>query len=99
MKNEIKTIAEKAFEDYLRKQGYSEMSKSGNKSTVYDYPTRVKRICERENLRNFDDLALRINDIVEKYDKDGEKSAYGAQSNGSNIKALKLFKEFIVTIS
>lgn len=94
-----KTIAEKAFEDYLRKKGASEISDSGNPSTVYDYPARVKRICKREGFQHLDELAWHINDIVQKYDKGGEHAEYGAQSNGSTRKALKLFREFIILIS
>lgn len=94
-----KSIAEKAFADYLRRQGLSEMSEAGNKSTVYNYPDRVKRICEREGFSTLDELAEHIIPTVEKYDKNGSEESYGAQSNGSNLKALKLFEEFIIVIS
>ena len=90
-----KTITEKGFEEYLRKEGYSEFTKSGHPSTVYNYPKRVKKICERENLQSLNELAEKIPTIVQKYDKNGEESAYGARSDSAYINALKRFHEFI----
>lgn len=91
----IKTITEKDFEEYLRKKRYSERTKSGNQSTVYDYPKRIKKICEREDLQSLNELAEKIHTIVQKYDKNGEEAAYGARSNSAYINALKRFQEFI----
>lgn len=90
----IKTITEKDFEEYLRKKGYSECTKSGKPSTVYDYPKRIKKICERKDLQSLNELAEKIHIIVQKYDKDGEESDYGAQSNKAYINVLKRFQEF-----
>lgn len=89
-----KNIAWRAFSKYLYDKGYSDESKSGNKSTNYDYPSRVERIYKRENLKSFDELGEHITEILNKYDKNGSEAEYGAQSNGSNITALKFFKEF-----
>ncbi len=42
-----KTIAQAAFEYYLLKNEYSEVSDKGNDSTVFDYSKRVMRICKQ----------------------------------------------------
>ncbi len=52
------------FKIYLIKQGYSEITPSGNPSTVYDYTKRVDKICKRERI-TIKQLAENIN-ICEK---------------------------------
>ena len=89
-----KTIAWRAYSKYLRDKGCSEESKTGNKSTTYDYPNRIDRICKREGFENWDSLGEHIFDILPKYETDGVESEYGKQSHGNNLKALKLFVEF-----
>ena len=89
-----KSIAWRAYSRYLRDKGYSEESKTGNQSTTYDYPNRIDRICKREGFSTWDELGEHIFDVVEKYNVNGVESEYGSQSNGSNLKALKLFIEF-----
>ena len=89
-----KTIAWRAFSKYLHDKGYSDESKSGNRSTTYDYPSRIDRICKKEGLFNWDDFGEHIFEIIEKYSPNGVEAEYGNQSNGSNLKALKLFLEF-----
>ncbi len=89
-----KTIAWRAYNMYLRDKGYSEKSKSGNLSTTYDYPNRIDRICKREGYDNWDDFGEQIFDILGKYEPNGTEAEYGNQSDGSNLKALKLFLEF-----
>lgn len=38
------------FQEFLKQEGYSEYTPSGNKSTVYDYSKRVNRVREWEDL-------------------------------------------------
>lgn len=38
------------FEQWLKGQGYSSITPSGNPSTVQDYVKRVKQICDNEKL-------------------------------------------------
>ena len=38
------------FKNYLIQKGYSEFSKNGRRSTVYDYTFRVQRVCRAEQL-------------------------------------------------
>lgn len=89
-----KPLAWRAYSKYLRDKGYSEFSESGNPSTTYNYPSRVDKICRKEGFSNRDDFGEHIFEIIEKYSPNGVEAEYGNQSNGSNLKALKLFLEF-----
>ena len=89
-----KPLAWRAYSKYLRDKGYSEFSESGNPSTTYDYPSRVDKICRKEGFSNWDDFGENIFEIIEKYSPNGVEAECGNQSNGSNLKALKLFLEF-----
>ncbi len=89
-----RTIAWRAYSKYLRDKVYSEFSEAGNPSTTYNYPSCVDKICRKEGFSNWDDFGEHIFEIIEKYSHDGTEAEYGNQSNGSNLKALKLFLEF-----
>lgn len=91
-----KTIAWRAFSKYLHDKGYSDFSENGNPSTTYNYSSRVDKVCKDEGFSNWDDFALHINDIIAEYGESGIKSEIGAQSHGSVLKALELFREFYV---
>ena len=93
----MKSIAWRAFSKFLKEKGYSEITKSGNKSTTYDYPSRIERICKREKFESWELLGEQILDVVKKYSLGGAEEKYGAQSNGSNLKALELFQEFYIS--
>ncbi len=95
MKSEENRITVNAFEDYLRKRGYSEYTPSGKQSTVFDYAKRIRKVCEWENLKDLNELAEKIHDIVPKYDEGGERADDGAKSHKAYINALKRFREFI----
>lgn len=88
------TIAYKAFSKFLFDKDYSVYSKNGNKSTVFDYPNRVQKVCKEEGILNLDAFSTHIDLIIEKYSKNGEKAIEGAKSHGSVLKALELFQEF-----
>ncbi len=92
------SIAQKTFIKYLKDKGSPLFSEAGNRSTALDYPSRVKRICVRENYETLDELEQHIEEVISKYSHGGEEAEYGAQSNGSNLKALELFKEFCETL-
>lgn len=83
------------FKDFLKDQGYSEFTQSGNPSTVYDYSKRVEEIREREGLENLDELANNIDKLVNKYDENGLERAFGEKSHRAYINALKRFQEFV----
>jgi hypothetical protein len=64
-----------------------------NPSTVYDYPKRIDKVCERENL-TWEESAKDIEKIVIQYDVTGCNEQFGRQSHGAVINALKRFQEF-----
>lgn len=82
------------FKKYLIDQGYSELTPSGNPSTVYDYMKRVERICERENI-TIKDLGDNIRFYVEKYGPYGKEADFGKRSHSAFINALRRFEDFI----
>ena len=84
---------ENQFKAFLKAEGYAEYTPSGNKSTVYDYIGRVKRIIEWENI-TWELLKNNINNIVCVYDIGGEKEDIGKKSHNSYINALKAFQRF-----
>ena len=101
MNKDWKSLAQRAFEKFLRDQKKSEYTKNGKESTVFDYSKRVMRICKDEGFENLDELAKHISEIVPKYKKGGEKEVFGIgehSSNGSNLKALEFFVEFVLTL-
>lgn len=86
-------VMEKQFMEFLKTEGYSEFTPSGNKSTVYDYTMRVKRIMEYEN-KDWESLMDGISDIVKLYDVGGKKENIGKKSHNAYINALKAFMRF-----
>ena len=83
-----------SFGQYLKQNGYSEFTPSGNKSTVYDYQKRVERICKEEFLE-INGLAMNIDEIIAKYDTGGSKESFGKQSHDAYKNALKAFKHYL----
>ena len=82
------------FQQWLKSHGYKEYSDAGNKSTIFDYGARIKRVCGEENC-SVEDLAKNIDVMIAKYDSKGEKEKVGKISHNSVIEALKRFKEFL----
>jgi 5-methylcytosine-specific restriction protein A len=81
------------FYEYLIKQGLSESTASGQRSTTYDYAQRVERICKEENI-TWSELTENVNDLINLYDKGGSKQLEGQKSNRAPINALKKFSSF-----
>ena len=54
------------FKNYLIAKGYSEFTKSGRKSTVYDYAFGVQHVCRTEQL-NIKDLSDKIEALILDY--------------------------------
>ena len=82
------------FKNYLIEKGYSEFTKSGRRSTVFDYDFRVKRVCRAEQL-NTKDLADKIEALILEYSSTGIKWELGRLSHESVINALKAFNRFV----
>lgn len=93
MKKDSKSHTLENFKTYLIKQGYSELTPSGNPSTVYDYGKRVENILERERISILK-LAENIDFYVSKYDTHGIEAEYGNKSHRAIINALKRFQDF-----
>ena len=85
---------ESQFKEFLIKEGYSEFTPSGNKSTVYDYLMRVKNIMEWENL-TWNSLKENISKFVTIYDVGGAKEEIGKKSHNAYICALRAFQRFV----
>ena len=79
------------FKNYLIEKGYSEFTKSGRRSTVYDYDFRVKRVCRAEQL-SVKDLVDKVESFILDYSSTGIKWELGRLSHESVINALKAFK-------
>lgn len=93
MKKDSKSHTLENFKTYLIKQGYSELTPSGNPSTVYDYGKRVENILKRERISILK-LAENIDFYVSKYDTYGIEAEYGNKSHRAIINALKRFQDF-----
>ena len=82
------------FRNYLLAKGYSELTPSGNPSTVYDYIKRIDRVCEWESV-SWEILGTRIEQVVLLYDQGGAKEELGNKSHRAVINALRRFNEFV----
>lgn len=82
------------FTNYLESLGYSEITPSGHKSTVYDYHKRISKICADEGLSWFQ-LGEKIYFFHDLYGKGGNKETLGIQSNSAVISALAKYKDFV----
>lgn len=97
-KETVCLMKKEQFKKWLISQGYSERTPSGHPSTAYDYPNRIDKICDWENI-TWETLAKNITTILSQYDTGGAKEIYGKKSNSAFINALKRFSEFLVTDS
>jgi len=82
------------YTQYLKEQGYSEWTPSGNKSTVYDYPNRIENVCRWEHM-TWSEVAMNITSLIQLYDIGGAKEDVGNKSNRAVINALKRYSEFL----
>ena len=82
------------FRHYLLAKGYSEVTPSGNPSTVYDYIKRIDRVCEWEGV-SWEMLSARIEQVVQLYDHGGVKEELGNKSHRAVINALRRFMDFV----
>lgn len=78
------------FQNYLIAKGYSQYTRSGKPSTVYDYCKRIDHVCAWEHLDWFE-LKHQISAILPQYEQGGEKSELGSKSHGAVRAALKCF--------
>ena len=84
---------EKQFREFLISAGYAETTPGGHPSTVYDYVKRVNKVCEWESC-TWEQLAERIDILVQDYDVGGKKEALGNKSHRAVINALRRYQDF-----
>lgn len=87
-----------SFKQYLIGEGYSEVTPSGNPSTVYSYIISVERICDRESM-SWEELAQSIHRIAAKYELGGSEEDYGSKSHGTPRAAIKKYQDFLANAS
>lgn len=83
------------FREYLISKGFKEYSANLSPSTCQDYPYRLRKLIEKENI-TIEQLSTNINKYIELYGKSGEKWSVGRRSHESYINALKHFRKFIL---
>ena len=93
-KRKEKIMLEK-FKQYLVACGLKEYSPNGSPSTAVDYKWRLEKICLREGMTE-QQLADNINNVLEEYDRAGEKWCVGRRSHESYINALRHFRKFVL---
>ena len=81
------------FREWLVGKGYSVITPNGAQSTVDDYPKRVEKVCEWENM-TWSAIAEEIERIIQEYGDGGVKAEKGNMSHKAVINALRRFKEF-----
>jgi hypothetical protein len=86
---------ERAFEDYLIREGYQTETPSGHDSTVYSYIKAIKNHVLEEEGISWDTLKTEIARIIPLYDKGGAKELIGSKSNNTVICALKCFEKLV----
>ena len=89
------TIQEE-FYAYLIDSGYTERTKSGNPGTVYSYKNAVDKVCNWENC-SWDELADKIDKVVNEYSPGGIKANFGRQSHNTVINGLRAYGRFCAT--
>jgi hypothetical protein len=91
----VQGAIERAFEDYLIREGYQTETPSGHDSTVYSYIKAIKNDVLEEEGISWDTLKTEIAGIVPLYDIGGLKELIGSKSNNTVICALKCFEKFV----
>ena len=83
------------YTNYLIERGYKDFTPKGKPSTAYNYQSRIKTICKRENI-DVHKLSKQIEFYVTDYDEGGNNFEFGKKSNSAYICALKRFEEFLM---
>ena len=83
------------FKQYLINKGYKEYSANLSPSTAIDYPWRISKIVEKENI-TLEQLSADIQKYLELYGRTGEKWCVGRKSHESYLNALIQYKNFML---
>lgn len=66
--------------------------------TTNSYISAINKVCKEENLKEWEELVQKIDQIVKDYDIGGSKQDIGSQGHNTVICGLKRFKEFQATL-
>ena len=83
------------FKDWLVGKGFSLFTAKNFPSTVFDYLTGIKYVCQWEN-KTVEELADSISDIYPKYADMGEHSVRGRMKSRAVRCGLRQFNKFIM---
>ena len=87
----------KNFKNWLIENGYKLFTANNQPSTIYDYLTGVKYVCEWEN-KTMDELGESISEILPKYCDMGEHSVRGRMKSRAVRCGLRQFNKFIIEL-
>lgn len=85
----------KNFKNWLINNGYKLFTSNNQPSTIFDYLTGVKYVCEWEN-KTMDELADSISEIYPKYCDMGEHSVRGRFKSRAVRCGLRQFNKFVM---
>ena len=84
----------KDFKNWLINNGYALFTANKHPSTIFDYLTGVKYVCQWEN-KTIDELAESISEIYPKYADMGEHSVRGRLKSRAVRSGLRQFAKFV----
>lgn len=97
----VKTMREQKFKDWMETAKKTN-GKPYKISTVYDYPSRVRRVKKREEIKDIDNLAS-LENLIERYESaiEGKKPRpikymAGQKTIKDHLSALKKYHDFCV---
>ena len=84
------------FHNWLKENGYSEVTPKGLPSTCTNYPMRIEYIMWYEHLSSWQDVVNNIDVLLPAYSEGGIRESIGHKSHDSVINALRRFCEFLI---
>lgn len=85
----------KNFKNWLVNKGYAQFTPNNQPSTVFDYLTGVKYVCQWEN-KTIEQLADSISEILPKYCNMGEHFIRGRMKSRAVRCGLRQFNNFVM---
>lgn len=99
MEAQQKSIAQLAFEFYLKNKGCSEYTEDGNESTVFDYSRRIMRICKEEGYDSLDSFVISLVKNIRSLNEGAAELPGGTKIDKNDKSALNKFVEFYCVIN
>ena len=85
----------KNFKNWLINNGYKLFTGNNQPSTVFDYLTGVRYVCQWEG-KTMDELAESISDVLPKYINGGEYFVRGRMKSRAVRYGLRQFNKFVM---